>query len=126
MMRQTAPGSTEPLGLSPSIILISPELQTTTEKLLAAINPATTDDVNVFSGALRMAIEPGLPDATQWFLFAAPGTYPVIRFLTLAGFEGPRFETTTEFDRLGSAYRVHWHLGAGPVDYRGAFKNAGA
>ena len=29
----------------------------------------------------------------QWFLFAAPGTYPVIRFLTLAGFEGPRFET---------------------------------
>ena len=56
----------------------------------------------------------------------APGTYPVIRFLTLAGFDGPAFETNQEFNRLGTSYRVHWHCGAGPVDFRGAWKNEGS
>jgi hypothetical protein len=125
MMKQTPPGSTEPLGLSPAILLVPAELQTESEKLVAAINPASSSDVNVFSGKLQVAVEPRLPDDAQWFLFAAPGTYPVIRFLTLAGFEGPRFETNAEFDRLGTSYRVHWHCGAGPVDFRGAWKNPG-
>jgi Mu-like prophage major head subunit gpT len=125
MLRQTAPDSDEPLGLVPAIILVPPELQVVVEKLIATITPATTSDVNPFAGRLQIAVEPGLSDAKQWFLFAAPGTYPVIRFLTLAGYEAPRFETSQEFDRLGSSYRVHWHVGAGPVDYRGAFKNAG-
>jgi hypothetical protein len=125
LMKQTPPGSTEPLGLSPAILLVPAELQTESEKLVAAINPASSSDVNVFSGKLQVAVEPRLPDDSQWFLFAAPGTYPTIRFLTLAGFEGPRFETNAEFDRLGTSYRVHWHCGAGPVDYRGAWKNPG-
>lgn len=125
MMKQTPPGSTEPLGLSPAILLVPGELQTASEKLVAAINPSSSDDVNVFTGKLQVAVEPRLPDGKQWFLFCAPGTYPVIRFVTLAGFEGPRFETSQEFSRLGTSYRVHWHCGAGPVDHRGAWKNAG-
>jgi hypothetical protein len=126
MSKQKPPGSTEPLGLTPAIFLVPSELQTGAEKLVAAINPASSSDVNVFSGKLQVAVEPRLPNATQWFLFAAPGTYPVIRFLTLAGFEAPRLETNQEFTRLGTSYRVHWHVGAGPIDFRGAWKNAGA
>lgn len=125
MMKQTPPGSTEPLGLSPAILLVPAELQTTAEKLVTSINPTASDDVNVFAGRLQVAVEPRLPDEYQWFLFASPGTYPVLRFLTLAGFESPRFETSQEFDRLGTSYRVHWHCGAGSVDWRGAWKNAG-
>jgi len=93
---------------------------------VAAINPATSDNVNVFSGKLQVAVEPRLLTDTEWYLFAAPGTYPVIRFVTLAGFEAPVFETSDEFTRLGSSYRVHWHCGAGPTDHRGAWMNAGA
>lgn len=126
LMKQTPPGSDEPLGLSPAIILCPAELQTTAEKLVAAITPASTENVNVFAGRLSVAVEPRLATATEWYLFAAPGTYPVIRFLTLQGYEQPRFETNAEFDRLGTSYRVHWHVGAGPVDHRGAWKNAGA
>ena len=125
MMRQTPPGSTEPLGIVPAILLVPSELQIAAEKMVAAINPASSDDVNVFSGKLQIAVEPRLPDDQQWFLFAAPGTYPVLRFLTLAGYEAPMFETEEQFTRLGTAYRVHWHLGAGPTDHRGAWKNAG-
>ncbi|MGB8400292.1 MAG: peptidase, partial [Bradyrhizobium sp.] len=101
------------------------ELQTVVEKLVTTINPTVSTDVNVFAGKLQVAIEPRLPNATQWFLFCAPGTYPVIRFLTLAGFEGPRFETDQMFSQLGTAYRTHWHCGAGPIDWRGAWKNPG-
>ncbi len=125
MMKQTPPGSTEPLGLSPAILLVPAELQTLSEKLVTTINPTSTADVNVFGGRLQVAVEPRLPDTQQWFLFAAPGTYPMIRFLTLAGYEAPRFETSNEFTRLGTSYRVHWHVGAGPIDHRGAWKNAG-
>lgn len=126
MSKQGPPNSTEPLGLSPSILLVPSELDVTARKLVASITPTTTADVNVFAGRRSIAVEPRLPNAVQWFLFAAPGTYPVIRFLTLAGFEAPRFETENEFTRLGTAYRVHWHVGAGPIDFRGAWKNAGA
>ena len=48
-----------------------------------------------------------------------------VRFRCLAGFEAPQFETQQEFTVLGTSYRVHWHVGAGPVDWRGAWKNPG-
>jgi hypothetical protein len=126
MRKQTPPKSTEPLGLAPSILLVPSELETSAEKLVAAINPASSSDVNVFSGKLKAAVEPRLPNATQWFLFTDPNVYPVIRFLTLAGFESPRLEVSEEFTRLGTSYRTHWHCGAGPIDFRGAWKNPGA
>ena len=125
MSKQSPPGSTERLGIAPSLLLIPSELEVAARKLVATITPATTENVNVFAGRLSIAVEPRLADGKQWFLFAAPGTYPVIRFLTLAGFEAPRFETNEEFTRLGTAYRVHWHVGAGPIDFRGAWKNPG-
>ena len=126
MLRQTPLGSTEPLGIAPNILLVPPELQIAAEKMVAAINPTQSSDVNVFQGRLQIAVEPRLPNATQWFLFASPSSYPVIRFLTLAGYESPAFETSQEFTRLGTSYRVHWHVGAGPTDWRGAWKNPGA
>ncbi len=92
---------------------------------MAQITPTQTADVNVWAESLSIAVEPRLATATEWYLFAAPGTYPTIRFLTLRGFETPRFETEEQFTRLGTAYRVHWHVGAGPIDFRGAWKNTG-
>lgn len=125
MLKQTPPGSNEPLGISPAIFFVPAELQTNAEKLVTAIQATATSDVNVFGGKLQVAVEPRLTDAKAWYLFASPSTYPVLRFLTLQGFEAPRLETQQEFNRLGSSYRVHWHCGAGPVDHRGAWKNPG-
>jgi hypothetical protein len=125
MRTQTAIGGKAILGLTPAIILCGPALETTVEKLLATINPTASDDVNVFSGKLRIAIEPRISGNT-WYLFADPGVYPSVKFGTLAGFEGPAFEQDEEFSRLGTSWRCHWHIGAAPVDYRGAYKNPGA
>lgn len=122
---QKAIGGAAILGLSPAIILCGPALETTVEKLIASINPTASDDVNVFGGKLRMAIEPRIA-GNAWYLFADPAIYPCVKFGTLAGFESPAFEQDQEFDRLGISWRIHWHIGAAPVDYRGCWKNPGA
>ncbi|RTL86895.1 MAG: hypothetical protein EKK29_08065 [Hyphomicrobiales bacterium] len=122
---QKAIGGEAILGNSPALILCGPALETTVEKLIATINPTATSDVNVFGGRLRMAIEPRI-SGNEWYLFADPAFYPCVKFATLAGFESPVFEEDREFNRLGMSWRVHWHIGAAPVDYRGCWKNPGA
>ena len=44
----------------------------------------------------------------------------------LSGYEGPQVEVRQGFDTLGLEVRVVWHVGAGAIDSRGAWKNAGA
>jgi phage head maturation protease len=125
MRTQKAIGGNAILGLTPAIILCGPALETTVEKLIASINPTASDDVNVFAGKLRIAIEPRI-SGNEWYLFADPAIYPCVKFGTLAGFESPAFEQDQEFNRLGMSWRIHWHIGAAPVDYRGCWKNPGA
>lgn len=118
-------GTTAPMGLSPAIILVGSAKETEAQQLLANITPATPSNVNPFSGQLRIAVEPKVT-GNNWYLFVSPGTYPCVRWATLEGFDSPRVERSEMFDSLGSAWRVHWHVGAAPVDYRGAYKNPGA
>ena len=51
---------------------------------------------------------------------------PTFEVSELSGYEGPRVESRTGFNILGMEWRVVWHIGAGAVDSRGAWKNPGA
>jgi hypothetical protein len=126
MRKQTALDYATPLGIAPKIFLVPSELETAADSLVAALNPVEVDGVNPFAGKLTVALEPRLSNAAAWYLFADPQFFPVVRFLALTGYETPRLETNQEFSKLGTSYRVHWHVGAGPIDYRGAYKNPGA
>jgi hypothetical protein len=126
MRQQKALDSTTPLGLTPKILLIPTALETVAEQLVASITPAQSSDVNPFANKLTVAVEPRLTDATAFFLFADAALYPTIKFATLSGFEAPRLESNDEWDRLGTSWRVIWHVGAAPIDYRGAYKDPGA
>jgi hypothetical protein len=44
----------------------------------------------------------------------------------LEGYPGPTVESQPFFHTLGTEFRVVWHVGAGAVDSRGGWKNAGA
>ncbi|MCI0600681.1 MAG: ATP-dependent Clp protease proteolytic subunit [Beijerinckiaceae bacterium] len=125
MRLQKALDGKTPLGLTPKILLVPAHLETIAQQLVASLTPAASADVNPFSGQLTVAVEPRLA-VDAWYLFADPGVYPTIKFVTLDGYAGPRLEQEEEFTRLGTSYRVHWHCGAAPVDFRGAFKNPGA
>lgn len=126
MRQQKAIGSTVPLGIGPAFLMVPSELETEAEQILAPIAAATSQAVNPFAGRIQLAVEPRLADPLAWFLFASPDVAPVLKFVTLVGHEAPRLETRNEFDRLGVSYRVTWHCGCAPVDFRGAYKNSGA
>lgn len=125
MRQQKALDGATPLGIAPRVLLVPSTLETLAEQLVTEIQAVTFDAVNPFAAKLVVAVEPRLT-GTPWYLFADPALYPAIKFVTLAGFDTPRFEVNDAWDVLGTSFRVHWHCGAAPVDFRPAYKNPGA
>jgi Mu-like prophage major head subunit gpT len=114
------------IRVTPRNLLVPPALETTAEKWLASIAPATAADVNPFSGALSLVVEPRLSSATRWYVTAEPGEIDGLEFAYLSGAEGPQVESRSGWDVDGVEIRVILDFGAGFIDHRGWFMNAGA
>lgn len=114
----------ELIDVVPAFLVVSLDLQTAAEKLLATIQPATTADVNVFSNRLKLAVDRRL-DAKPWYLVADPGLVPSLEYAYLEGEEGPQFMTRDGFDIDGTETRVRLDFGTGWIDHRGWYKNPG-
>lgn len=114
----------ELIDVVPQFLVVSLELQTTAEKLLAQIQPATSGDVNPFAGKLQLVIDRRL-DAAPWYLAANPQVTPSLEYAYLEGSEGPHFETHVGFDVDGVETKVRVDFGAGWTDHRGWYKNPG-
>jgi HK97 family phage prohead protease len=113
------------INATPKFLLVGPELETTAEKLLTAINAATTDDANVFAGKLSLAVEPRIV-GDEWYVFADPARLPGMQYAYLSGAQGPQIQRQELWDTLGVSFRVFEDFGAGWVDHRAAQKNPGA
>ncbi|UVO29922.1 HK97 family phage prohead protease [Bradyrhizobium arachidis] len=122
MRKQTGPGGGL-ITVTPSHILIPPDLETSVEKLLTAIQAMTTADVNVFS-KLTPVVEPRLTSATRWWLFASD--MESLEYAHLAGAPGPQIETQVGFEVDGVKTKVRLDYGCGAVEWRGSYTNAGA
>jgi len=114
------------IRVTPKNLLVPPALETTAEKWLATIAPATAADVNPFSGSLSLVVEPRLTSATRWYVTADPGEIDGLEFAYLSGNEGPQVESRSGWDVDGVEIRVILDFGAGFIDHRGWFMNAGA
>jgi phage head maturation protease len=114
------------IRVTPKNLLVPPALETVTEKWLATIAPATAADVNPFSGSLSLVVEPRLSSATRWYITADPGEIDGLEFAYLSGNEGPQVESRSGWDVDGVEIRVILDFGAGFIDHRGWFMNAGA
>ena len=111
---------------TPRNLLVPPALETTAEKWLASIAPATAADVNPFSGLLSLVVEPRLSSATRWYVTADPGEIDGLEFAYLSGAEGPQVESRSGWDVDGVEIRVILDFGAGFIDHRGWYMNPGA
>ncbi len=125
MRKQTGPGGLKS-NITPRSLLVPSELETTAETILAAIQPDSVANVNVFSGRLTILVEPRLTDATAYYLFADPAQAPALEYAYLSSASGPQMETQQGWEVLGTSFRVYLDFGAGAIDYRGAFKDPGA
>ncbi|MDT8858205.1 Mu-like prophage major head subunit gpT family protein [Paracoccaceae bacterium Fryx2] len=113
------------IRVTPKNLLVPPALETVAEKWLATIAPATAADVNPFSGAMSLVVEPRLSSATRWYVTADPGEIDGLEFAYLSGNEGPQVESRSGWDVDGVEIRVILDFGAGFIDHRGWFQNAG-
>lgn len=108
----------------PKYLIVSPDLETTAEKLLASIYPATTDDVAAFAGKLTLVVEPRLT-GDDWYLLADPAQVPSLQYAYLSAAQGVQIQRQEAWDTLGLKYRAFLDFGCGWLDWRGAYHSAG-
>ena len=114
----------EPAGFKPKYLLVGPELKTAAQKMIASITPANADDVNPFSNALELLVDPAIQD-NSWRLFADHVQAPVLVGGYMDGAQGPQVDVEESFDVLGMKFRIVVRYGAGLIGWRGCFMNPG-
>lgn len=114
------------ISATPKYLLVPPAQETAAEKWLASIAAAKASDVNPFSGALTLVVEPRLGSAIRWYITADPSEIDGLEYAYLAGGEGPQIESRAGWDVDGVEIRVILDFGAGFVDWRGWYVNPGA
>jgi hypothetical protein len=123
MRKQTGPGGGL-ISVTPGFLLVPPDMETACEKLLTQIQATTTDDVNPFA-RLTLVVEPRLSSTTRWYLVADPAQIDGLEYAYLAGAPGPQTESKAGFEVDGVQVKVRLDFGAGFVDWRGWYTNAG-
>ena len=113
-----------PIGVVPKYILVGPDLETSAEKAIADLSPASIGDVNPFSGKLTLLVEPRMP-GDRFYLFADPATLPVLEYAYLSTAQGPQLSSRDGWDVLGREFRVVLDFGCGAVEHRGAYLDSG-
>jgi len=128
MRLQTGLDGKTVLDIQPRFLVVPAALQTTAEQLVAAIYPAQFSDANPFTGRLVVVTDPRLDATSQtaWYLLADPAIAPTIEFSYLEEAPGPQVDFRTGFEVDGIEWRCRLDFGAGAVDWRGAYKAAGA
>jgi ATP-dependent protease ClpP protease subunit len=128
MRLQKAMNGTRPLNLRADFMMVPAALETVAQKLLTAIMATATGDVNTFAKSMELIVEPLLDasSTTAWYTAASPNRIDTIEYAYLAGEEGVYIETENGFDVDGVRIKAVLDFGAGAIDYRGLFKNAGA
>jgi hypothetical protein len=116
------------IDVTPKFLIVPAALEHAATKYLASIQPATVADVNPFSGALELVVDPRLDvvSATGWYLAADPGAIDTIEYAYLEESPGPTIESRAGFEVDGLEMKVRLDFGAGILDYRGLYRNAGA
>ncbi|WP_191569050.1 prohead protease/major capsid protein fusion protein [Paracoccus yeei] len=118
MRKRTGRDGTNYINVTPKYLVMSPELETDAEQLLAQIAAATVGDVNPWTGKLTPLVDPRLPEGT-FYLFADPAVAPALQYAYLAGAEGVQVQRREMWDQLGVGYRAWLDFGAGWLDWRG-------
>lgn len=123
MRKQTGPGGGL-ITVTPRFVLVPAELETIGEKILTAIQATKIGDVNPFT-RLSLIVEPRLTSAKRWYVVASPDEIDGLEFAYLAGAPGPQIESRAGFEVDGVQVKVRLDFGAGFVDHRGWYTNAG-
>lgn len=124
-MRKQTGLSGQRINVAPKFLIVPPELETTAERLLAAIQPTKSGDVNPFASKLSLLVEARLSSPARWYMVADPKQIEGLEYSYLQGEEGPQIETRSGFEVDGMEYKVRLDFGAAFMDWRGWYMNPG-
>jgi hypothetical protein len=121
-----------PLGITPQLLLVPPELEMTAEELMGSSvlitgENATRGNVNVFAGRFRVVSSAYLTSGTTWWLMANPAELPAMEVAFLNGQRLPTVQQAeADFNMLGIQVRGHFSYGVAKAEARGAYRMATA
>lgn len=115
----------EYLNLSPAFLIVGPDKEVQAQKMLTAVTPSASSDVNVFQGSMALIVESRVT-GNKWFLSADPATIDTIEYAYLEGEEGVYTEQRIGFEVDGIEIKGRNDFAAKAIDWRGLVYNSGA
>jgi hypothetical protein len=124
LRKQTGIDGKSTLNLTPSVLLVSPDMAVEALQYLAPISANDSLKVNPFVGKLKPVVSAEL-SGKAWYLLADPEEAAVYQWGYLDGYTAPRVRFDEPFGTQGIGMTVEHDFGVGAVDYRGGYKNPG-
>ncbi len=130
--RKLKDGDGNPLGISPAMLLVSPENEITASELMSGSllitgENSTRTNVNVLAGRYQVVASSYLTSASTWWLVANPGELPAMEVAFLQGQRTPTVQQAeADFDTLGIQVRGHFSFGVAKAESKGAYRMATA
>lgn len=115
------------LNLAPEYLVVGPDKELEAFQFTSSnYVPAKNADINdVRNSSLQVIVDARIT-GNQWYLYAAPGAVDTFEYAYLEGEQGVFTETREGFEVDGMEIKARLVFGAAWIDYRGAYKNAGA
>lgn len=115
------------LNLEPRFLVVGPDKELEAYQFTSSnYVPAKNADINDSRNPSLIVIVDARITGNQWYLYAAPGMVDTFEYAYLEGEQGVFTETREGFEVDGMEIKARLVFGAGWIDYRGAYKNAGA
>ena len=121
-----------PLGITPTMLLVPPELEITADELMGSTvlitgENATRGNVNVFAGRFQVVYSSYLTSGTTWWLVANPADLPCMEVAFLNGQRTPTVQQAdADFNQLGIQVRGFFSYGVAKAESRAAYRMATA
>lgn len=113
------------LNLQPAYLVVGPAYETAARMILATVNATKASDINVWSGVAELIVDANIV-GNGWYMFAAPSSAPVLVYGYVGGAEGPQVRSERDFDTQAVKVAASLDFAVGAIDFRGAYRNAGA
>lgn len=94
-------------------------------KMLTAVTPKASGDVNPFQNAYSLIVDPRVP-GNNWFLICSPSSIPTIEIARLRGENGPVVDSMDDFDADGLEIKCRHTVAVKALEYRGMVFASGA
>lgn len=115
------------LNIGPEYLVVGPDKELEAYQFTSSqYVPAKNADINDSRNASLTVIVDARITGNQWYLYAAPGVVDTFEYAYLEGEQGVFTETREGFEVDGMEIKARLVFGAAWIDYRGAYKNAGA